>query len=225
MTTMWEALVAKHWLLRNEEAYPAKFMFKSYYKNKEMIFNYYYYRGDSDTKYGHWSLREGRAWKEYYEQAAALAQRTKDPLDIGIADFIGWPIINNNLITNYTPKDRWALYTICYDHKYAQGVLDNIKRYKTIDSSNIEMAAVLYEKRNYWEWNWRATVYGQDIGLGWRTKKLSDTYGPTIIKKPFIRTDDKPPINKAQEAWGMWEDIYYGDDTKYKEMYDGIKTQ
>lgn len=214
MDPMWDALVAKHSMLRQNEAFPAKFMFKSYYKNKEMIFNYYYYRGDSETKYNHSDLTEGRVWKKYYEEAAALAQRTQDPLDIGIADFIGWPIINNNLITNYTPKDRWALYTTCYGHRYAQGRLDELKRTRKIDYHIIELAAVFHERRRDWEWKWPSH------GLDWRTDKLANTYGPTIIKRPFVRTDEKPPINKAQEAWGTWEELYYGDDTHYKRLYE-----
>lgn len=212
MTTLFEALKAKSWLLSNDEARPAKLMMKSYYKNNEMIFNYYYYRGDSDTKFNHWSLSQGRAWKTFYEEAATKAKRTQDALDIAIADFVAWPIINNNLITDYTPQERLNLFIICYGTTYTRNTIESIRQ--TNEVHTVEMTAVLHEKRTATSWKWKNKNPLLDLYLF----KLADTYGPVVIKKPFVRTDNKPLYTKAKEAWGIWEDLYYGDESRYNEV-------
>lgn len=213
MTRLFAALKAKHWALLDGSLLPARLMVKSYYKNNEMIFNYYYYRGDIDIK-DNW--KNAKIWKEVYEELAATALRTKDPIDIGLADFVGWPIINNNLITNYKYKDRLSLYALCYGKEFAAMVFNEIKQTKIVES--VEAAAVL---NDYWkEWKWQ----GGHVMLKWMMNRLADTFGPIIIKKPLVRTGKKPYF-KARDAEGMWLDFYYGDERAYDELYDGIKTQ
>jgi len=150
MPTIIEAEVAKAATLRTGKLWTARLVTKQFYTEQEdksvvVTTNSYYRTGayrisDRDPN--------TNVWAEAYNNALTKAEKSGDPIDQGIADMLGWPIMNNNWINHYTQRERRELVTMLTHITYEK--INDWRQVAKEDRARLPLAySLLWEE--YWK--------------------------------------------------------------------------